>query len=196
MVINYDDSQAVPLQITYDPFGNTVIGQSDFTLQPTGLTINTTQGSATNDPTQPVVIAASSDLSSACNLEYTSTDDGNFVFVQDTTCILSGGIATGRYNSANQVQDEVAAFSGSNSFCSEILDACNSIPELLSFPEGVAVDGGDQVWFANGGNGSIFPLELSYSSGGSPLYSLITDRALLHGSGERRHHGLAHGDRS
>jgi hypothetical protein len=183
MVVNYDDTAFTPLQFTYDPFSNTIRGQSSFRLQPTGLTLNTTDGTYVNDPGAPLVVAATSDFTSTCNVEFSSANDGNYPFVSQTSgCGLSGGVATGAYNAINGNQDQVAAFTYGNSFCSFILETCSSVPEYLNFPEGVAVDGNDEVWFANSGNASIFPVQLTYKADGTPQYSTVTPGAFLHGA--------------
>jgi len=180
LVLNYDTTTAVPIQVTYDPFHNSVLNQSNFTLQPTGLTVNTTQGSDPNDPAKPVAIAVTSDLSTACNVEFSSFKDGNVVLINNTSCDLSGGIATTRYNAANGNQDQIAALTSANALCSEIKETCSSLPEFLSSPEGVAVDGDNEVWIANRDSASIFYLFGSYETGGTPSYSEVSNLTLLH----------------
>jgi hypothetical protein len=178
VVLNYDNTFGTPLQLTFDPFTRAILGQSVFTLQPTGLTLDTTDGSDPNDVALPGMVAATSDLSTACNLEFSSVKDGNSVKIGNASDFcLSGGAATAEYDAASGKQDEVGAFTALNAYCSAILAACDS-PAGLNGPEGVSIDGGGEVWFANSGNASIYPLVITYKGG--VAYSPLSDIDYLH----------------
>jgi len=155
---------------------------SNFTLEPTGLTLNTATGSDPDDPTAPVGVAATSGLMD-CLLETSSDTDGNAdVIVKAGTC-ASGGAATGLYDSTSNVQESVIALPVLNSLCSFLDAACSAVPEYLQGPQGVAFDGRNELWFANSANGSIFSVDQSYSSSGGSSFPFFSDRPYLHGAG-------------
>jgi hypothetical protein len=183
VVFNFDNSFGVPQAIAFNPFTITDTAESAFTLQPSGMTLNTTGGVDPNDPTAPLVAGATSNYST-CDVELTSLNDGDNVIISNnsSTC-LSGGIATTAYDANTMVQDEVSVIVSTDSFCSVLLAECGSAPEVLDAPVGVAVDGGNEVWFANSGNASLYYGQGIYDSGGNPSYNGVSPVDLLHGSG-------------
>jgi len=135
---------------------------------PTGFSVASSQ----TDATEPVIYAATSDGANACILAQTSMEAGGGPILEmiGNPC-TSGGIATAAYNSIKGKADTIAAIPTMNAYCSVVLGKCVSLAGLLNAPQGVAVDGQNQVWFANSGDGSLYVLSGGFDTSGNPTYS-------------------------
>ena len=111
-----------------------------------------------NDSTYYEAEAATSGTSGPCSLEAPYTDQGatynNQVIVQSASPCVSGGVAQ-----VYELQGESVIMASSlNQICSYIQQTCFSPAVTLNKPQGVAVDGDQNLWIANSGNASISTL--------------------------------------
>jgi hypothetical protein len=165
-----------------------------FVQPPTGMTLNTTLGNDPNDPSDPIAVAATSGPSTLCSLEVAgdTTTQGSLqgALSTGTSPCTSGGAATGPVyfvDSGSEVQDEITVATTANEICSALADQCATVSvepvgggpsvNLVNLPVGVAFDGGDEVWLANSGNGSIAVIG---GTSNPDTYTGVSDRPYLH----------------
>ena len=156
---------------------------NQFDQFPTGLTLNTTEGTDPNDPSNPVAFAGTSAVSSPCEFELLSST-AHTASSTGTSCV-TGGAATGAVGttaSSVAVQDEVAAVPSLNYFCTQ-QKGCYDGSGVLDGPQGVAFDGVNEAWFANSADGSLYPVQGRYDSTNGFSYTLTSPVPYLHGVG-------------
>jgi streptogramin lyase len=113
----------------------------------------------------------SSSSSSPCELGLeTLTTSGNnttaaySVVKDDSTACITGGVAVTYYNTTTNPSLDVVSAAGTADQACSAAKGCFTPTASLNLPQGVATDGGGEVWIANSGNGSVSVFN-NYSSG-------------------------------
>jgi len=204
LFVNYDDSLDLAYRDTGGGYDMILVNPDltgefvgTFIQAPTGLTTNGTLGLDPDDSQDPIGVAATNGPSTVCSLEVTGdiATQGSLPGPISTTtnpCVSGGAATVGIYQTGDNsiVQDELTTAVTANEICSQLGGSCfapmvtpaggsSATVNLANGPNGVAVDGNEEVWLANSGNASIAVFDAVV---GTPDFSQFSDRPYLHGT--------------